>query len=200
MAASASNESSRPWYQINETDLLCKTGCGFYGNPHWEGYCSKCWREYQQAHVGDKDKAAAVTPASKKQELGFDKFQEKKRHQTERKSSTFRSILKRTPGKDAEPYEDAEGEAKAHTAEFRRAFAHLRERLPLLTTEQMADKVQDVYTKLHWRLAKIDATKADDAILAFENWMTTQMYVELFSPPDDEVRRLLKISFSFLFT
>lgn len=191
MAASASSESSRPWYQINETDLLCKTGCGYYGNPHWEGYCSKCWREYQQTqfnHSGDEHKITAVTPATKKhEELGFDKFQEKKRQQTERKSSTIRSILKRTPGKEVDAYEDIEGEAKAHTLEFRRAFAHLRERLPQLNTEQMADKVQDVYTKLHGRLVKIDAGKADDAILAFENWMTTQMYPELFSPPEDEV-------------
>lgn len=37
-------------FRIGEAELKCKraSGCDYYGNPQWDGFCSKCYKDIQK--------------------------------------------------------------------------------------------------------------------------------------------------------
>ncbi|CAH2074722.1 unnamed protein product, partial [Iphiclides podalirius] len=82
-----------PSLRIDQSDLKCKNGCDYFGNPQWQGYCSKCHREQLQRQRRAEKASSATLPrqeqkkAERSQKLSsnssFSKFEEKRLRQSE---------------------------------------------------------------------------------------------------------------------
>ncbi|KAL7987064.1 hypothetical protein Chor_005983 [Crotalus horridus] len=102
-------KSERRGIHVDQSELLCKKGCGYYGNVAWQGYCSKCWREeYQKARQKqiqedwelaerlqrEEEEAYANTQHTHgAQSLTFTKFEEKKTSEKLRKVATVKKFF-----------------------------------------------------------------------------------------------------------
>ncbi|XP_051540386.1 rab5 GDP/GTP exchange factor-like isoform X4 [Myxocyprinus asiaticus] len=113
-----SQRSERRGIHVDQSELLCKKGCGYYGNAAWQGLCSKCWREeYQKARqrqiqedwalaekLQREEEAAYVSVHSSSQTqppqshtqhslATFSKFEEKKTNEKTRKVTTVKKFF-----------------------------------------------------------------------------------------------------------
>uniref|UniRef100_A0A673L7Z3 Rab5 GDP/GTP exchange factor-like n=2 Tax=Sinocyclocheilus rhinocerous TaxID=307959 RepID=A0A673L7Z3_9TELE len=113
-----SQRSERRGIHVDQSELLCKKGCGYYGNAAWQGLCSKCWREeYQRArqrqiqedwalaeklqreeeaaYVSSHSSSQTQPPQSHSQQslATFSKFEEKKTNEKTRKVTTVKKFF-----------------------------------------------------------------------------------------------------------
>ncbi|XP_077098440.1 rab5 GDP/GTP exchange factor isoform X1 [Siphateles boraxobius] len=143
-----SQRSERRGIHVDQSELLCKKGCGYYGNAAWQGLCSKCWREeYQRARqrqiqedwalaekLQREEEAAYVSSHSSSQTqppqshsqpslATFSKFEEKKTNEKTRKVTTvkkFFSPSSRTAPKKVPPEKESEKREKEEKLQGRR--------------------------------------------------------------------------------
>jgi len=102
--------------RLTNSALYCKSGCGFYGNPAWGGYCSKCYREnaqrVRQGTISLSSDDLITKPLETPKEfqgvevgqLKFSNFAEKKKgHKDSKKESVKKFFRKSSPGRNASP-------------------------------------------------------------------------------------------------
>uniref|UniRef100_A0A3B3SVK1 RAB guanine nucleotide exchange factor (GEF) 1 n=2 Tax=Paramormyrops kingsleyae TaxID=1676925 RepID=A0A3B3SVK1_9TELE len=107
-----SQKSERRGIHVDQSELLCKKGCGYYGNTSWQGLCSKCWREeYQRARQKQIQEDWALAEKLQREEEAayassqgaqshpqpslapFSKFEEKKTNEKTRKVTTVKKFF-----------------------------------------------------------------------------------------------------------
>ncbi|CAI5650200.1 rab5 GDP/GTP exchange factor [Oreochromis niloticus] len=99
--------------RVSQEELLCKNACGYYGNPAWQGLCSKCWRERARAAGTPREE---IRPRSDGTLPTFSKFEEKKNIEKGRRINTVRRLFwgSPSPPKPQEPSETRANVLKAY--------------------------------------------------------------------------------------
>jgi len=116
--------------RVDDSLLLCKNKCGFFRNEEWDGYCSKCYREFQQQNrrkeIREQNERDSIKERHQKSPAEFRKFEEKKKQQSDRKNK-FLSVFKKsiTPdgGRVTHKYAQEAREAEAVHAEYKQLLA-----------------------------------------------------------------------------
>ncbi|KAM9394329.1 rab5 GDP/GTP exchange factor-like isoform 1-T4 [Pholidichthys leucotaenia] len=94
--------------RVSQEELLCKNACGYYGNPAWQGFCSKCWRERARptgATRQDTRPNGDGTPPT------FSKFEEKKNIEKGSRINTVKRLFWGSPS-PPKPQESSESHIK----------------------------------------------------------------------------------------
>ncbi|XP_038558876.1 rab5 GDP/GTP exchange factor-like [Micropterus salmoides] len=102
--------------RVSQEELLCKNACGYYGNPAWQGFCSKCWRERARPESTSREPRQDTRPSNDGAPPTFSKFEEKKNIEKGRRINTMRRLFWGTPSppKHQEPSESHTNVLKAY--------------------------------------------------------------------------------------
>ncbi|XP_046680458.1 rab5 GDP/GTP exchange factor-like isoform X1 [Homalodisca vitripennis] len=167
----------------NRPDLKCKSGCDYYGNVQWDGYCSKCHREQMQQKKlrssfqrsdrdgGEKSQKSTIT--------GFSKFEEKKRQQTDKKKTLLKLNVfrKSTSTKEGSGSEEGQALYGPATPEVDR----LRQEHSELFTQVGKAVEADVHKCIHSLYARLSREAEDMSVPVDDLSEHTQNFYQVFT-------------------
>ncbi|KAK7933085.1 hypothetical protein WMY93_003981 [Mugilogobius chulae] len=198
--------------RLSQQELLCKNSCGYYGNPAWQGYCSKCWRDRARspgAQPQDSRPSHDGTPVT------FSKFEEKKSTEKGRRITTMRRLFWGSPtSPKQESAEIHSGALKAYQSlepgDFPgflkilrsppsqrlqsrcTAFLNTMEAYHGLPVQKQSDLVQDFYQSFAEHFAELPEAQVHQVMEHVEKLIMTRLHKWVFCHDscDDEHKDL----------
>ncbi|KAM7541114.1 hypothetical protein Aperf_G00000038733 [Anoplocephala perfoliata] len=185
--------------------VLCKNKCGYYGNPSWDNYCSRCYRESQNKADLYARKARALSQTSSR---AFASFEAKRKKVAEKSSGTIKTILKiqkdqlRTASDvpeesmqaRAEFYKTLKSWRPPVEADVSKQIEKLLKNLDFSDISKFSESVKDFYEFMARRvysdhIYQYGSTEQKEGLLnAIERFLSVWLYPWAFAPSntDDE--------------
>ncbi|VDP89657.1 unnamed protein product [Echinostoma caproni] len=195
--------------RVQNSSLLCKNNCGFYGNPSWDGYCSVCYRETYIEQGQSRNVTSNLSAVSTQ---AFSKFEAKRKQLAGKGASTLRQIFRFSKDGSRDKSSALPEECLQAATEFNSFLATLRATVSadvsrmvyklLEELETMAGShinqysvvIQNFYQTVSDRISKsalytdLPTPVTETLLNAVERFVTTWIYCWAFASPitDDE--------------
>uniref|UniRef100_A0A665TDP3 Rab5 GDP/GTP exchange factor-like n=1 Tax=Echeneis naucrates TaxID=173247 RepID=A0A665TDP3_ECHNA len=199
--------------RVSKEELLCKNACGYYGNPAWQGFCSKCWRERARSAEAPRQD---TRPRNDGTPPTFSKFEEKKNIEKSHRINTMRRLFWGTPSppKRQESSESQRNALKAYQSlepgDFTgflkilkspssqrmqsqcTAFMKTMEAYHELPVQKQSDHVQDFYQSFAEHFSSFTEAQATQIMEHVEKLVMTRLHKWVFCHDscDDEQKDL----------
>ncbi|XP_077995527.1 rab5 GDP/GTP exchange factor-like [Glandiceps talaboti] len=149
-------------FHVDESELLCKNGCGFYGNQAWQGFCSKCYREvYQKAREAQlesdnlkakrlAERQTVPSGANGETTLTFNKFEEKRKQHQAPKTKTVKTFFKKgAPNKEGPHPWTGQRQPSIESQKAASDFTEFLKALKKPAAQDISKQCRAVIEKLH---------------------------------------------------
>ncbi|KAM3611204.1 uncharacterized protein V6R79_014874 [Siganus canaliculatus] len=175
--------------RVTQEELLCKNACGYYGNPAWQGFCSKCWRDRARPSGTPRQD---TRPSNDGTPLTFSKFEEKKSTEKGRRINTMRRLFWGTPSppKRQESPESCANVLKAYQSLEPGDFTGFLKDLPV---QKQSDLVQDFYQSFAEYFSSFAEAQITQIMEHVEKLIMTRLHKWVFCHDscDDEQKDLV---------